>query len=52
MRPFACLAQFIDAAAGDDFAAVRDEDLQRFFERQEARLAANQRHHVDAEDDL
>ena len=52
VRPFACLAQFIDAAAGDDFAAVRDEDLQRFFERQEARLAANQRHHVDAEDDL
>ena len=52
VRPFACLAQLIDAAAGDDFAAVRDEDLQRFFERQQARLAADQRHHVDAEDDL
>ncbi len=46
------LAQVEDRAAGDDFATMADERVEDLAQRQRARLAIDQRDHVDAERDL
>ena len=46
------LAQFEDRAPRDHFAAVTNERVEDFLEVEQARLAIDQRDHVDAECDL
>src|SRR6185312_10482979 len=46
------LAQIENGATGDDLTPMPDEVFEDFLEIQQARLAIDQRHHVDAEGDL
>ncbi len=49
VQPVARLAQRKQRAPADHLAAVTDEGLEHLVQRQLARLAVDQRHHVDAE---
>jgi hypothetical protein len=49
VRALARLAQVMDRPAGHDLAAVTQECVQDFLERQQLRLAVEQGDHVDAE---
>ena len=49
MAALARLAQQVDRAPRHHFAAVAQEGLEQFLQVQRARLAVDQRHHVDAE---
>ncbi len=49
VRALARLAQVVDRPARDDLAPVAQERVQHLLERQQLRLAVEQRDHVDAE---
>jgi hypothetical protein len=49
VRALARAAQFEDAAAGDHLAPVAQEGIEHLEQRQQPRLAVQQRDHVDAE---
>ena len=52
MRAIPCLLEIEDCPAGHHLAAMTDERLEHFLQRQQPGLAVHQRNHIDAEDGL